>query len=57
MVFQNKNRFGQQQDLQFYLQSKVCDVSSVISFEKSNGLGKGKLEPLIYTKNSQRIFY
>ena len=43
--------------LQFYLQSKVCDVSSVISFEKSNGLGKGKLEPLIYTKNSQRIFY
>lgn len=29
--------------LQFYLQSKVCEVSSVIPIEKSNGLGKGEL--------------
>ena len=42
--------------LQFYLQSQVCDVSSVISIEKSNGLGKGELEPLVYTKTLSGSF-
>jgi predicted nucleic acid-binding protein len=48
---------AQSHALQFYLQSKVCDVSSVIPIEKSNELSAGKLEPLLYTNNSQRIFY
>lgn len=36
--------------LQFYLQSKVCDVSSVIPIEKSNGLGKGELAAIALYK-------
>ena len=42
--------------LQFYLQSKVCEVSSVIPIEKSNGLGQGELEPLLYKKTLSGYF-
>jgi predicted nucleic acid-binding protein len=41
---------AQSHALQFYLQSKVCDVSSVIPIDKSNGLGKGELAAIALYK-------
>jgi predicted nucleic acid-binding protein len=41
---------AESQSLKVYLQSKVCEVSSVISIEKPSGLGKGELEAIALYK-------